>query len=183
MRHGETLFNVRKKIQGSCDSPLTQRGIKQAEMAATYFSDIELDHVYSSTSERSCDTAEIVSGNRPYKRLKGLKEMDFGIFEGESEDLSPKDKETFFLAFQGESRQQVRDRMKATCIDIMEQDNHQHVLAVSHAGSCLHFMSNWLDQSEELKKGFPNCTICKYEYENQVFTLLEVIRFDFATLK
>ncbi len=27
MRHGQTLFNLRKKIQGSCDSPLTAEGI------------------------------------------------------------------------------------------------------------------------------------------------------------
>ena len=28
MRHGQTLFNLRKKIQGACDSPLTELGIK-----------------------------------------------------------------------------------------------------------------------------------------------------------
>ena len=26
MRHGQTLFNVRRKIQGWCDSPLTELG-------------------------------------------------------------------------------------------------------------------------------------------------------------
>lgn len=26
MRHGQTLFNVRGKIQGWCDSPLTEEG-------------------------------------------------------------------------------------------------------------------------------------------------------------
>lgn len=28
MRHGETLFNVQRKIQGWCDSPLTENGKK-----------------------------------------------------------------------------------------------------------------------------------------------------------
>ena len=37
MRHGQTLFNVRRKVQGWCDSPLTELGIKQAEIAAKYF--------------------------------------------------------------------------------------------------------------------------------------------------
>ena len=37
MRHGQTLFNVEHKIQGWCDSPLTEQGIKQAEIAARYF--------------------------------------------------------------------------------------------------------------------------------------------------
>ena len=33
MRHGQTLFNVRRKIQGACDSPLTEQGIEQAKAA------------------------------------------------------------------------------------------------------------------------------------------------------
>ena len=33
MRHAETLFNLQKKIQGWRDSPLTERGIKQAKAA------------------------------------------------------------------------------------------------------------------------------------------------------
>ena len=34
MRHGQTLFNVRKKIQGFCDSPLTDLDIEQAKKAS-----------------------------------------------------------------------------------------------------------------------------------------------------
>ena len=33
MRHGQTLFNAQHKIQGWCDAPLTEIGIKQAEVA------------------------------------------------------------------------------------------------------------------------------------------------------
>ena len=33
MRHGQTLFNLQHKIQGWCDSPLTELGIKQAKVA------------------------------------------------------------------------------------------------------------------------------------------------------
>lgn len=36
MRHGETLFNQRRKIQGWCDSPLTEKGIEQAQKAENY---------------------------------------------------------------------------------------------------------------------------------------------------
>lgn len=186
MRHGQTLFNQRKKIQGWCDSPLTQQGIRQAEIAGEYFKEIQLDHLYSSTSERCCDTLEIVTQNRmPYTRLKGLKEMHFGTFEGESEDLNPSNerKETFFVQYGGESRDMVRQRLVSTCKDIMKQDNQQ-VLAVSHAGACLHFMREWVDEKrtqEELKKGFSNCCIVKYEYdtETEIFKFLEMIRPNF----
>ena len=82
MRHGQTLFNVRRKVQGVCDSPLTQLGIDQAKVARRYFDDnkIEFDHAYSSTSERASDTLELVT-EMQYKRLKGLKEWNFGVFE------------------------------------------------------------------------------------------------------
>ncbi len=180
MRHGQTLFNVRRKIQGACDSPLTELGVEQAKIAGTYLKEIEFDHAYSSTSERSCDTLEIVTeGKLPYTRLKGLKEMNFGVFEGESEDLNPKTPEdylTFFVKYGGESGDEVKARMVETCTAIMEEENHETVLAVSHAGACYHFLREWHCPKEELKKGFPNCTIFKYEYENKVFTLVDVIR-------
>lgn len=182
MRHGQTLFNVRRKIQGACDSPLTKLGIQQAKEASEYFKDIPLDHAYSSTSERACDTLELATNYQmPYKRLKGLKEMNYGVFEGESEDLHPQDKKvygTFYLDYGGESRAQVRERMVKTCTEMMEIEDHQTVLAVSHAGACYQFLGHWQDPADELKKGFPNCCIFKYEFDSveKVFSLLEVIR-------
>ena len=37
MRHGQTRFNVQGRIQGACDSPLTDEGIEQAKAARRYF--------------------------------------------------------------------------------------------------------------------------------------------------
>lgn len=185
MRHGQTLFNVRRKIQGACDSPLTELGIEQAKNARKYFEGVEFTHAYSSTSERCCDTLEIVTNNMmPYTRLKGLKEMNFGTFEGESEDLNPKTTEgyaTFFKEYGGETQEEVKQRLKNTCIDIMEKNGHDCVLAVSHAGACYHFLRNWISD-EEVKKlrenglKFGNCCILKYEYNNKQFKLLDVIQ-------
>ncbi len=177
MRHGQTEFNVRRKIQGWCDSPLTALGIKQAQLAADYFDTIELDSLYCSTSERACDTAEIVTRNRmAYTRLKGLKEMNFGVYEGESEDLHPSYamRDTYYLQFGGESKQQLRERMLTTCRGIMEQANHNSVLAVSHAGACKQFLSLWHDIAL-VSNGIPNCCIFKYKFENQTFKLLDMI--------
>lgn len=180
MRHGQTLFNLRNKIQGACDSPLTEQGREQARIAGEYFKDINLIHAYCSTSERCSDTLEIIiNEGMPYERLKGLKEMNFGTFEGESEELnpkSPKGYETFFVEYGGESTDEVRDRMVKTCTEIMEKDNHDNVLVVSHGGSCYHFLRAWQDPAEELAKGFGNCCIFKYEYEDKKFNLVDVIR-------
>lgn len=181
LRHGETLFNVQHKIQGWCDSPLTNQGRQQALKAKQYFIDhqITFDHAYCSTSERCSDTLELIT-NQSYIRLKGLKENFYGEMEGESErlnhHLTPKDCETFYLQYGGESSNTVRDRMMNTLTEIMEKDNHNIVLAVSHAGACFNFLRGIQDPMEELKKGFGNCCLFVYEFENHQFTLKEVIR-------
>ena len=112
MRHGQTLFNLQHKIQGWCDAPLTPLGIKQAQIASQYFKDnqIVFDHAYSSTSERACDTLEIVTDSQmPYTRLKGLKEWNFGAFEGKDECLNPKlPYGDFFKQYGGEGEMELR---------------------------------------------------------------------------
>lgn len=45
MRHGQTLFNLQHKIQGWCDSPLTELGIKQAKVAGKWFKDHDITFV------------------------------------------------------------------------------------------------------------------------------------------
>lgn len=184
MRHGQTLFNLRRKIQGDCDSPLTELGIQQAKNARKYLEGIDFDHYYASTAERASDTLEIVMGHDiEYTRLKGLKEMSFGLFEGESEDLNPKPSEMYddlFPKYGGEYRDEVKERMRKTCIEIMEKEDHNTVLAVSHAGASYHFLRNWttLEEQEQIfaEGGFPNCCIAKYEYENKEFKFIEMIR-------
>lgn len=142
MRHGQTLFNLRRKVQGWCDSPLTELGISQAKIAGQYFKDnnIIFDHAYSSTSERACDTLEQVT-DIPYTRVRGLKEWNFGRFEGESEDLNPKlPYGDFFVQFGGEGEMELRDRVSATLVEIMNKEEHEVVLAVSHGAACRGFM-------------------------------------------
>lgn len=187
MRHGQTLFNLQKKIQGWCDAPLTEFGIKQAQVASRYFQDnnITFDHAYSSTSERASDTLEIVTqGKMPYTRLKGLKEWNFGAFEGKDECLNPKyPYGDFFKQFGGETDLELRKRVSDTLLEIMQQDDHQTVLAVSHGASCGQFMLNW-EHTSKLPKilGIGNCAIFKYEFEDDTFTLVEITNPDFSNI-
>lgn len=180
MRHGQTLFNVQHKIQGWCDAPLTELGIKQAKMAGVYFKEHQMtfDHAYSSTSERACDTLEIVTDYQmPYTRVKGLKEWNFGVFEGKDECLNPPlPYGDFFKGFGGESEMELRERMSKTLTEIMEKEDHQVVLAVSHGAACAQFYRAW-EKYAKVKKTerFYNCCVLKYEYEDGIFTLVEII--------
>ena len=183
MRHGETLFNQRRKIQGWCDSPLTENGIKQAQAAKNYLKDIPFDHYYSSTAERCCDKLEIVTDFKvPYVRVKQLKERYFGIFEGESEDLNPLISDDFgyddlFPHYGGEYTSEVRDRMNQALSNIMEKEDHETVLVVSHGGACLSFLSGIMDTSIIRKSGgMKNCSILHFTYDNHQFHYVDIIR-------
>ena len=190
MRHGQTLFNIRKKIQGACDSPLTEEGIRQAGYARRYFEDnsITFDHAYSSTQERASDTLELALPKpMPYERLKGIKEMNFGIYEGESEDLhqprqNPEQRsfEDEYVKFGGERMVDVQARVSQTLIDVMEKEDHENVLAVSHAAAMYFFTLKWFDAFEMgVHAQFSNCCILVWEYENGHFTFIKGIDHDF----
>lgn len=176
VRHGQTLFNLRHKTQGWCDSPLTNLGIKQAQCVNEYFknNNITFDGIYSSTSERCCDTTEIIT-NQNYTRLKGLKEWNFGILEGEAEDLQ-RSREPwsgtiinthgdYFVRFGGESDIEVQTRIDNTIQNIISK-NHQNTLCITHAGAMWLFFLKRNEVADLGTNKFGNCAILEYEIDN-----------------
>lgn len=189
MRHGQTLFNQRRKIQGWSDSPLTELGRRQPLYAKKYFEEngITFDHAYASTQERASDTLELALPTpMPYERVKGIKEMNFGIFEGESEDLHPPrfpgqiTHEDTYVKFGGEAMEEVQERMNNTLTEIMERDDHENVLAVSHSGAMYFFTLKWFSDIQiGVHTKFSNCCILVWEYEDGQFTFIKAIDHDF----
>lgn len=182
MRHGETLFNVQKRIQGWCDSPLTQKGIDQAKQAGRYMRkhSIKADAYFASTTERACDTLELATGVSKYGRLKGLKEMSFGSFEGQQEYLHPprdyrRKVGNYYEIHGGESDSQVQERLKATITQLAQDYDGQTILAVSHAGALMHF-AHAVGIDWESYQIFPTkCSIFEYSYDRGQFKLLRLI--------
>ena len=185
MRHGQTLFNQRHLIQGWCDSPLTELGIYQAQIAGEYFNNqgIQFDQAFSSTSERACDTLEIATGGSiPYQRIKGLKEWNFGTFEGESEDLNPAlPYRDFFVPYGGESESELQERMNQTIQTLMTETTGDTILMVSHGGAIRNFARVWEKyQKTPIIGRMTNCCILKFTFSEGVFYLEEVIHHDFS---
>lgn len=188
MRHGETLFNSLGKIQGACDSPLTDLGIKQAEIAKRYFDNqnVTLSSAYSSTQERASDTLELVT-DLPYKRLKGLKEWNFGSYEGYPAHLVPRKQfNDYFVAFGGESQDDVITRVENTVYEIInDKESGDTILAVAHGIILKVFYELWKEYNQvpgEYEGPFPNCVILKYEYEDEKFSLVDIIEHDYSTI-
>jgi broad specificity phosphatase PhoE len=92
-RHGRTTANVMHLIQGWSDFPLTNPGRKEIEQFGRGLSGITFSHAYAGTLTRQEDTARIAleysgNGTVPVDRLEGLREYNFGSFEGKGEGPS-----------------------------------------------------------------------------------------------
>jgi probable phosphoglycerate mutase len=86
IRHGQTDWNIKGKIQGSTDIELNDTGIKQAEDLSVSIleKNIKFSKIYSSPQRRAVKTAEILSKvtNVGYISVEGLEEINFGEWEG-----------------------------------------------------------------------------------------------------
>jgi alpha-ribazole phosphatase len=83
-RHGETLWNIEKRVQGWENSPLTETGIRQAEALADRLARVPLVAVYSSDLGRANHTARIVAQrhNLEVHATPAFREMSWGEWEG-----------------------------------------------------------------------------------------------------
>lgn len=84
-RHGQTLWNIEGRVQGSLDSPLTEKGILQARALACRLKNQAIDHIYSSDSLRAIGTAEEIRRELGLEKLStnpALREFAFGEWEG-----------------------------------------------------------------------------------------------------
>ena len=86
-----------------------------------------------------------------------MKEWNFGLYEAESETLNPPHKpgETsygeFFVDYGGESSEELQSRMNETLTNIMNTDEANTILAVSHGGA-LYMFYNYGYHLKKLKK-------------------------------
>ena len=185
MRHGETVFNKQDLVQGACDSPLTEVGRTQPLYAKRWFADqgIKFDHAYASTQERASDTLELIT-EMPYQRLKGIKEMSFGIFEATPNRFvraacNLHENPEALTKFGGEGMYAVQNRVVNTLTELMKKPDHQTVLAVSHGCAIFTFAYKWIAGITWEKFHLTNCVILKFEYEDEQFKFIEMINHDF----
>lgn len=134
LRHGETVWNATKRLQGRHDSALSARGESQALRCAEILRDLfaktgrqphDLDYV-SSPLGRACRTMQLVRGAlrlapEDYRTDQRLAELSFGAWEGLTlEEVQARDAALLaarehdkwgFLPPGGESYAQVAERM------------------------------------------------------------------------
>ena len=61
VRHGETDWNLQRRIQGSTDIPLNDTGREQAAATGRLLARREWDAIYSSPLSRAIETGELIA--------------------------------------------------------------------------------------------------------------------------
>lgn len=149
IRHAESQGNHEGRLQGRKEFPLTERGIRQAQLLAERMSEWPVSAVYSSPIRRAHDTADMVASAArldviPEPRVQ---EYDFGeelsgLTWQEIRDQNPEiiaaltGNASEFPRYPGEEgRANFRDRVCAALHDIAKRHGSDDAVAViTHAG-------------------------------------------------
>lgn len=142
-RHGETEWNLMRKLQGNQDSPLTAKGRQQAANLAAAIQQ-PIDFCYTSHLGRAKTTAElcldVLNCNIFPQQLVTLEERDFGDWQGQLFELLRQEID-FVPVFnkvghqappQGESGLACGERIVSALLNIGQQHQGQVGLVVTH---------------------------------------------------
>ena len=143
VRHGQTQWNLEKRLQGATDNVLNETGRRQAAELAQRLAGVPFDHIYSSGLRRAQETATAIAGATPVTALPALNERSFGKFEGIFEDQRDA---ALFAEFGkrgtvlddsldgGESLQSQADRVMTAVRQITARHTTGSIAIVAHGG-------------------------------------------------
>jgi broad specificity phosphatase PhoE len=84
IRHGETAWSASGQHTSRTDIPLTDHGRKRAEELREYLKGTKFDAVFVSPMKRARETCAIAGFGDVAVVTDGLKEWDYGVFEGKT---------------------------------------------------------------------------------------------------
>lgn len=187
IRHGQTDWNIAKKIQGRQDIPLNERGRYQAGCLKKAMENRPVTAVFSSPQIRAMETAKAVasSSGSVVIPVKDLMEINYGSWEGKTEEELLQEDRALYEAWWshpaetappgGESISQVNERCQKAWKEIKPQLTGDAAI-VAHGGLLAHFMEQLLgNESVAVSTVAHNASITTIEYEPETesFTLVE----------
>ncbi len=84
VRHGETEWSLSGAHTSRTDIPLTEHGRRRAEELRDYLKGTKFDAVFVSPMQRARETCAIAGFGDVAKVSEGLREWDYGIYEGKT---------------------------------------------------------------------------------------------------
>lgn len=186
IRHGETDWNVGRRIQGNLDIPLSARGHAQARATALALKEEDFAAIYSSDLSRARQTAEALVHLRRQPLLiePRLRERHYGVFQGlthaECATRHPLDyarhqaRDADFAPAGGESLSAFASRVLAVCAELSRRHAGQSIAVFTHGGVLDVIYRRATDRPLSAPRDFliPNCGINWLEIEKERWTLL-----------
>ncbi len=144
IRHGQTEWNLVRRMQGRLDSPLTHAGMEQAHSHGELLKGCDpVDEMYVSPSGRTRETAYIINSyvRAPVEYVDALLERDVGHWSGltveELEDAFPQawrerlDDPYHHRPPEGESLSDMAERV-APFVDMLRRSEARTIALVTH---------------------------------------------------
>jgi probable phosphoglycerate mutase len=145
VRHGQSLYNVERRIQGQADVELSPLGLKQSVALAHALANVEIDAIYASPLRRALGTAQPLAAalKLAIQTDDRLKEIHAGVFQGlrwdEIDHHAPeaasrwRQQDPDFVIPDGESRRAVAERGHAA-LRAIRDEGHRRAVVVAHGG-------------------------------------------------
>ena len=149
VRHGESEANAERRYAGQTDSPLTERGRRQAEAVAAALRVVPLDRVVSSDLSRARDTAAVIAREHglALEVFPELREVDVGEAAGRPilRRTDNFDAAGRFVQWPGgESLEHVASRVTSAVERIVAASPGKTVCIVGHGGVTRILVSHFL---------------------------------------
>lgn len=144
LRHGQTDWNLERRVQGQTNSQLTELGRQQARDASSKLKDIPIDHAFSSSSTRALETAQLILQGRGIKLQShdALREIRLGEWEGNLyDDIKERDPDSYHKFWQDPSQfnvpgaetfHQLQERALKIVNELADKHHGRNILIVSH---------------------------------------------------
>ena len=173
-RHGQTDWNVQKKVMGRYDEPLNEKGREQAKQTKELLSKISFDLIICSPLLRAKETAQIINSDRNI-RLDfddRIIERDFGELEGlQTKDFDFDGYWNYYKNNMYERAENIQDffsRIYGFLDEICDKYVDKNVLIVAHAGVSIPFkcyFNNSIPKGSlvEARLVLGNCQVASYE--------------------
>ncbi len=189
IRHGQSESNLNDKFAGQIDVKLTELGRKQGQLTGEFLKNEKIDAVYSSMLTRAYETACYTAKHHNLTVIKnaGVNEINGGLWENltypEIKAKFPEQSSIwhtnigFCYCEQGESVDQVRDRVYDAIEEIAKKHSGQTVAIGTHGMAIRAFILKvqglLLEDMQEKTKWASNASVTYVDYENGKFTLVK----------
>lgn len=182
IRHGQTIYNLEKRYAGSIDIPLSEKGIEDAQNAATRLKDYEFDIVITSKLKRVIQTAELLIAGRNIRIIhnKLCSERNYGKMQGlnsiEVEEIKPR---ILYLKLNndfhslnppgGETFPALRRRAKTFYEFLLQNFNGYRILVISSSAFMqqLHGIFRGTDWTESLRNEIHNLDFITFTFNGR----------------